>query len=108
MHFEDVIGMLTKHAHKRMSQRNIGKLDVDAALTWGTEVRRAGAIFLHVRRNDARRARRLDGADLSGAVDVVVVLDHEGWIKTVYRTEDHKRIRRKAKRSRVSRIRKAS
>ena len=91
-----------------MSQRNICREDMNAALLWGTELWRCGALLVHLKRRDVQYAARVGNVNLKRSQGVVVIFSKNGRVKTVYRTSDHKRLKRMKKTRSPSRRNRAS
>lgn len=81
------------HALRRGAQRRITDDHIHLALDWGRLIRQPeGRRAFHLGRKEARRARK-HGVELpKGALGVTVVLAPEGWIVTVVRSSDRRRL----------------
>lgn len=79
--------MLTKHAAVRMRQRGVSSRAVDAALTYGRQIRARGATYCVVGHKEVQNYARF-GIDLSEAEGVQVLLSQDGAVVTVYRSHD--------------------
>ena len=76
---------LTAHAKVRRAQRNISLATIEAVLTHGRVIYGRKAEVMFVGRSEVRRAHSR-GIDLHHAVNVQVVVSHDGRVVTTYRT----------------------
>jgi hypothetical protein len=86
---------VSKHAARRMAQRNLSAHDVELALRLGHQEYRTGAQFFFLGRRDFPREAEKELARLTGTV---VVVEADAVIATVYR--NHRalaKIKRKSK-----------
>ena len=79
--------VVTRHAPRRMSQRGIPLSKIEAALTFGGKVERAGSVFVFVGRREVENAAAV-GIDLSNVDRICVICSPDGAIKTAYRDRD--------------------
>ena len=86
---------VSKHAARRMAQRNLSAQDVELALLLGHKEYRTGAQFFFLcKRNCPRGAEKV----LARLVGTVVVVEADAVIATVYRNHHAlAKIRRKSK-----------
>ena len=86
----------TKHAKKRMAQRNISKSDIWVAMRYGQKLHRTGIIFFFLGKNDIPEIML---KTLEGLEGITVLLDPNNTeVITVYRNRDALRnIKRKTK-----------
>ena len=91
----------TRHARRRMAQRNLSASDVAFALQYGQIFHRAGAILCHLRRQDIPGLLRAEAryAQLEGTT--VVLSREDASVLTVYRNRrcGLKRIKQKPRHS---------
>jgi hypothetical protein len=86
---------VSKHAARRMAQRNLSVQDVELALRVGHKEHRTGAQFFFLDRRDFLRGTEKELARLVGTV---VVVEADAVIATVYRNHQALgKIRRKSK-----------
>lgn len=86
---------VSKHAARRMAQRNLSVQDVELALRLGHKEHRTGAQFFFLGKRDFQR--RAEKA-LARLVGTVVVVEADAVIATVYRNHHARaKIRRKSK-----------
>lgn len=83
---------LTDHAQKRMSQRGLSEQAIEAALTYGREVRARGALIYAIGKKEVRK-NRATGVDLRRFEGIQVVCLSDGTILTVYKNRDFTRLR---------------
>jgi len=83
---------LTDHAQRRMSQRGLSEDAIDAALTYGREVRTRGAVIYAIGKKDVRK-HLADGVDLRAFEGIQVVCVSDGTILTVYKNRDFSGLR---------------
>jgi len=85
---------ITRHALKRMAQRNLSLSDIALVLRLGRKECRTGVGFFFFGERDVPRGRELDLRRLTGTTVVAA----DGYILTVYRNERAiSRIKRKPK-----------
>ena len=86
----------TKHAKKRMSQRNISKSDIRVAMRYGQKLHRTGIVFFFLGKNDIPEIML---NTLEGLEGITVLFDPDSKeVITVYRNRDGLRtIKRKSK-----------
>ncbi len=79
----------TAHAHQRMAQRNMSASDVRFILDFGSILRRAGAVHVHLRQKDIpANMRHRD--QLTRLIGATLVLDRTASIVvTVWRNRKH-------------------
>jgi hypothetical protein len=87
----------SKHAARRMSQRNIAPSTVEAALDWGRLVYCRGAMIYAIGRREIERAAGL-GIDLRDLDGVQVVCGRDTTVITVYRNRNFRELRRRKRR----------
>lgn len=98
--------IITEHARLRMSQRNIIEQDIEIVLRFATHLRRAGADFYVLTRNNLPAHLHRQHARLIGTV---LVFDDRGFLATTYRNKNalssikHKRARSASRRRFTSR-----
>jgi hypothetical protein len=86
---------VSKHAVRRMAQRNLSAQDVEVALRLGHKEYRTGAQFFFLGRRDFPRGAEKEWTRLVGTV---VVVEADAVIATVYRHHHAlAKIRRKSK-----------
>lgn len=86
---------VSKHAERRMAQRNLSAQDVELALRLGHKEHRTGAQFFFLGRRDFPCGAEKELARLAGTV---VVVEADAVIATVYRNHHAlAKIRRKSK-----------
>ena len=83
---------MSRHAARRMQQRNISEAAVRTALEQGRVVHVRGAAIHAIGRKEISRLRR-HGIDLSGYDGVQVVCAPDGTILTAYRNRDFRSLR---------------
>jgi hypothetical protein len=83
---------VSRHAGRRMIERNISLAAVEAALDHGRRVHTRGAVVAAIGRKEVRRARQ-EGIDLSRFEGVQVVCLHDELVLTVYRNRDFSQLK---------------
>lgn len=77
----------TDHAERRMRQRGVPGRAIEAALTYGRQFRRSGAVAYVIGRKEVRQWRSW-GVNLSDYVNLQVVCSADGTVITVYRNSN--------------------
>lgn len=80
---------VTKHAQRRMSQRNISRSEIEFIVAYGKIRFAAGAVFFHLRKKDIPKEfrRNSDISRLEGTT--VVASSDNGDVMTVYRNRSN-------------------
>jgi len=87
----------SEHASRRMQQRAIPAVAVDAAIGWGQTIRQdEGRTAYFLGEREARRARK-QGDDLRPFIGTAVVVGRDGGLITALRIERPNRLKRQSK-----------
>lgn len=90
---------VTRHAHRRMSQRGVSEQAIDAALAYGREVWTRGAVIYAIGKKEVRKYLA-QGVDLRRFEGLQVVCVPDGTILTVYKNRDFSGLRDQRRRQR--------